>query len=180
MNFTYKTDRMILRILPANHASDVLAFYENNIEELKQLEPITDENMTKQYFSEVLEYELKLTRDKEMLRFWASPIEEPERIIGTVSFRNFAFGCYRSCEVGYKMDREYRNRGLAREMVAFGMALVLEEYHFHRIEATVLPGNVASIRLLQSLGFEREGYMRQKIRLNGVWKDHFFYAYVAD
>ncbi len=180
MNFTYKTDRMILRVLPENHATDVLAFYKNNIEELKQLEPITEENMTEQYFREVLDYELKLTREKEMLRFWASSIEEPERIIGTVSFRDFAFGCYRSCEVGYKIDREYRNRGLAREMVAFGMALVLEEYRFHRIEATVLPDNIASMRLLTSLGFEREGFMRQKIRLNGEWRDHYFYAYVAD
>jgi RimJ/RimL family protein N-acetyltransferase len=46
-----------------------------------------------------------------------------------------------------------------------------EELALHRIQADADPRNVASIRLLESLGFLNEGYLRECYRLNGEIQD---------
>jgi len=46
----------------------------------------------------------------------------------------------------------------------------------HRLEAACIPTNKASIRLLEKSGFEREGYARQYLCIDGVWQDHLLYA----
>jgi ribosomal-protein-alanine N-acetyltransferase len=50
----------------------------------------------------------------------------------------------------------------------------------HRVEAACIPTNAASMRLLEKAGFEREGYARQYLCINGAWQDHVLYARLAD
>jgi RimJ/RimL family protein N-acetyltransferase len=46
----------------------------------------------------------------------------------------------------------------------------------HRIEADVDPRNVPSIRTLERLGFQREGYLRERWQVNGEIQDALFYG----
>ena len=46
----------------------------------------------------------------------------------------------------------------------------------HRIEAACLPHNTDSMRLLEGVGFTREGYARAYLKINGVWQDHVLYG----
>ena len=46
----------------------------------------------------------------------------------------------------------------------------------HRIEASCLPHNEASLRLLSASASQREGYARAYLRINGAWQDHLLYA----
>jgi ribosomal-protein-alanine N-acetyltransferase len=48
----------------------------------------------------------------------------------------------------------------------------------HRIEAACIPENAPSIALLERHGFEREGYARGFLRINGAWRDHILFALV--
>ena len=50
----------------------------------------------------------------------------------------------------------------------------------HRIEAACIPANVASVRLLEKTGFNREGFARQYLCIDGVWQDHLLYARIKD
>jgi len=50
----------------------------------------------------------------------------------------------------------------------------------HRMEAACIPTNVASISLLERTGFEREGYAREYLCINGLWQDHLLYARLKD
>ena len=50
----------------------------------------------------------------------------------------------------------------------------------HRLEAACIPTNQASIRLLESTGFTREGYAREYLCINGVWQDHLLYARISE
>ena len=50
----------------------------------------------------------------------------------------------------------------------------------HRVEAACIPGNGASIRLLEKTGFRREGFARQYLCINGVWQDHLLFARLRD
>jgi len=46
----------------------------------------------------------------------------------------------------------------------------------HRLEAACLPHNEASMRLLESVGFVKEGYARAYLRIDGRWQDHVLFA----
>ena len=50
----------------------------------------------------------------------------------------------------------------------------------HRLEANIQPGNENSVRLVESLGFECEGYSPRFLRINGRWRDHERWALLAD
>jgi ribosomal-protein-alanine N-acetyltransferase len=50
----------------------------------------------------------------------------------------------------------------------------------NRIEAACLPGNAASVRLLEKVGFTREGYARRYLCIDGRWQDHILYGLVRD
>jgi ribosomal-protein-alanine N-acetyltransferase len=59
-------------------------------------------------------------------------------------------------------------------------AFVFDTLHLHRLEAACLPTNVASIRVLEKVGFTREGLAREYLKINGRWQDHFLYALLKD
>ena len=47
-----------------------------------------------------------------------------------------------------------------------------DQLRLRRIEAACVPGNAPSRRLLEKVGFLREGYAREYLCINGVWQDH--------
>jgi ribosomal-protein-alanine N-acetyltransferase len=59
-------------------------------------------------------------------------------------------------------------------------AFAFDTLHLNRIEAACLPHNVASIRLLEKVGFAREGYARKYLCIDGRWQDHILYGLVRD
>jgi [ribosomal protein S5]-alanine N-acetyltransferase len=42
----------------------------------------------------------------------------------------------------------------------------------NRLEANIQPGNTASIALVKSCGFMKEGYSPKYLKINGRWRDH--------
>jgi len=44
------------------------------------------------------------------------------------------------------------------------------------VQANARPENARSLRLLDRLGFEREGYARQYLFIDGAWRDHVLTA----
>jgi [ribosomal protein S5]-alanine N-acetyltransferase len=50
----------------------------------------------------------------------------------------------------------------------------------HRIEATVRPENVASLRVLSKLGFRDEGLLQRYLEVDGAWRDHRLLAMTRD
>ena len=69
-------------------------------------------------------------------------------------------------EIGYILSRDYWGIGYAREAVSAVVAHGFDSLRFRRIFADVDPDNMSSIRLVESLGFVREG------RLRAEWETH--------
>ena len=179
MKFTYETDRLILRLLGEEEAPAVLQFYRKNRAVFEPYEAIHPEQFyTESYQRTLLNCELSLTLKHNLIRFYIFRRENPDEIIGTVCFRNINRSTYYSCETGYRFSPAYWHRGYAREALAFGIQLMFEEFHLHRIEATVMPENTASIRLLESLAFQQEGIAREYALIQGKWEDHIRFALI--
>ncbi len=83
----------------------------------------------------------------------------------------------RRAEIGYDLSPEWWGQGL---MVRAGDALI--EWAFaqglHRIEATVMLGNRRSERVLEKLGFAREGLMSDYKLVRGQWRDYSLWGRV--
>lgn len=179
MDLIYETDRLVLRVLKAADAPAVLDFQMRNKDLFEQYEPARPENFyTIEYQKVLLNCEYNLTVKLSAVRFYVFLKDDPDTIIGTVCFRNMLHAVYSSCEIGYKFDAQYHRQGYASEAMTEGIRIMFDELKLHRIIANVMPENHASIRLLESLGFKREGIARDYARIQGEWRDHFCYSLI--
>jgi len=95
---------------------------------------------------------------------------------GTISFHSLSVKNSVG-ELGYWMTSSMRGKGIAttaaRMLTDYGFATI----GFKRIEAVVDRDNVASLKLLESAGYQREGLLRNKIsRDDGRQVDMYIYA----
>ena len=97
---------------------------------------------------------------------WAIELIEPVEMIGTVGLLRFDFE-HRHAELGYEIARRWWGRGLAPEAAAAVTRYGFSALGLHRIEAGVLPGNDASVRVLRKLGFLEEGTRRDDLYCKG-------------
>jgi ribosomal-protein-alanine N-acetyltransferase len=79
-------------------------------------------------------------------------------------------------EFGYSLAEPYWGRGLVAEAARAVIRYVFEEYAVERLQAQVFAGNDASERVLQKLGFAREGVLRSLVLRRGRWWDITMYS----
>ena len=101
-------------------------------------------------------------------------------IAGVVNLNEIVMGAFCSAYLGYYGTAAAAGRGLMREAVALAVRFAFDELGLHRLEANIQPGNTASLALVKSLGFRREGYSPRYLRIAGVWRDHERWALLAD
>jgi ribosomal-protein-alanine N-acetyltransferase len=100
--------------------------------------------------------------------------------VGVVNLNEIVRGSFQSAYLGYYAFEPYAGKGLMRQ----GMALVIDEafnkLRLHRLEANIQPENAASLHLVRSLGFRREGYSQRYLKINGRWRDHERWALLSE
>ncbi len=79
-------------------------------------------------------------------------------------------------EAWYLLRPDLWGRGFITEAVCALVEIGFGELRLHRIWASCLPINPASARVLENVGFRREGHLRQNLRIHGVWQDSYLYA----
>jgi RimJ/RimL family protein N-acetyltransferase len=79
----------------------------------------------------------------------------------------------------YWIDSGHRGQGYVSEAVELFLGYLFRECGFHKVFARALVTNEASIRTLESLGFEREGTLREDYFLDGEWVDAYQYGLLA-
>ncbi|TDR36683.1 RimJ/RimL family protein N-acetyltransferase [Tahibacter aquaticus] len=79
-------------------------------------------------------------------------------------------------EIGYLLDPAHWGKGYAREALRAALAYGFEALQLLRVEADIDPRNEASCRLVEKLGFRREGYLRERWRVNGEITDTALYG----
>jgi RimJ/RimL family protein N-acetyltransferase len=91
-------------------------------------------------------------------------------LIGTCSL--FALDAtHRRATIGYALARPHWGRGYATEALQLALAHAFGALAMHRVEADVDPRNIASLRLLERVGFAREGLLRERWRVGDDIQD---------
>ncbi len=83
-------------------------------------------------------------------------------------------------EIGFTFSRGHQGRGYAAEAVSRLLDLAFFEMRLHRVVAITDQRNLPSARLLESVGFRREGCFVESFRLKGEWTSEYLYAVLAD
>lgn len=102
-----------------------------------------------------------------------------DRVLASFTLANIARGPFQACHLGYGIDAAHQGQGLMHEVLQAGLDFAFGQLTLHRVMANYLPHNERSARLLQRLGFEREGYARAYLKIAGRWQDHVLTACVA-
>ena len=97
-------------------------------------------------------------------------------IVASFTLANVVRGPFQACLLGYGIGADRQGQGLMHEALEAGLAWAFDELNLHRVMANHLPRNERSARLLQRLGFEREGYARAYLQIAGRWEDHVLTA----
>ncbi|MEZ4647455.1 MAG: GNAT family N-acetyltransferase [Candidatus Eisenbacteria bacterium] len=105
---------------------------------------------------------------------------EDESVVGAIHFNEIVRGIFQSCYLGYFGSREHAGRGWMREALGLALHIGFRDLRLHRAEANIQPDNEASLRLVRSLGFRKEGYSPRYLKIGGRWKDHERWAILSE
>ena len=160
------SERLKLRWLEASDAPDIFAIF-------------SDAEVTRYWSSPQmtsLEQAQQLIADiqdlfaEHSLYQWGVTERRDDRVIGTLTLASIDRQ-NRRAELGFALGRSSWGHGYMREAASVALDFAFGEMDLTRIEADVDPNNEPSLRLLDHLGFQREGYLRERWRVGGVVAD---------
>jgi ribosomal-protein-alanine N-acetyltransferase len=110
---------------------------------------------------------------------WAIAEKRGDRCIGMVNYHHRE-AHNRRLEIGYILAPSHQRQGLMTEALQALIAYCFDELRTHRIEAMISPDNRASIRLVERLGFQREGGpLRDYWRVGNEYRSVLVYALIG-
>jgi ribosomal-protein-alanine N-acetyltransferase len=79
-------------------------------------------------------------------------------------------------EIGITISHLEQKKGYAKEALIGVLTFLFQSKEIHRVVETVDAENIASIKLLNSIGFRQEGHFIENIFFKGKWGSEYQYA----
>ena len=160
------TDRLVLRELELDDAGTIFPHFAN--EEVVRYEDAEPAASIEDAI-EIIEWGGNLARSKTGA-LWGIFRKGDDAFLGQINYvarrdNNFAGATHRA-ELGFDLTPEYWGNGYASEAITRVAGFVFSRTGISRIEATVHVENSRCLRVLEGLGFQREGVMREYL----VWR----------
>lgn len=163
-----ETDRLILRRYKESDLNDLFEYLSNpNVVKFEPYKPMTIEEVRDNL-------NWRISTD-EMI---AVELKSNNKMIGNVYLGKRDFN---SLEIGFVFNESYWKKGYAKESCEKLLELAFDD-GIHRVFAECDPNNKNSWGLLESMGFIREGYLKQNVYFfkdknnNPIWKDTLIYS----
>lgn len=102
------------------------------------------------------------------------------RLVGQMNVSNIVHGALRNANIGYWIDAEVAGRGITPLALAMTVDHCFTRVGLHRIEVDIRPENGPSLRVVEKLGFRREGYYERFLDIDGRWRDHLAFAITVE
>jgi len=106
---------------------------------------------------------------------WAIANRDDDMLIGTMTVLHIDSANARA-ELGYALASAPWGHGYAQEALRIALAFAFDAMQLRRIEADVDPRNQPSCRLLERIGFVREGLLRERWLVAGQLQDSAIYG----
>lgn len=166
------TVRLELRPATAEDAAAVLAWQRANRTHLQAWEPLrADAFYTLEAQRARLQAQADATASGAALH-WLIVCKQRDVLIGECALTNLVRGVFQACHLGFALAASAQGQGLMAEALGSVIEHAFAELDLHRIMANYRPENLRSAQLLRRLGFEREGFARAYLKINGQWADH--------
>lgn len=101
---------------------------------------------------------------------WGLAERESDVVVGTCTLA-WVSAEHARAELGFVLAQEKWGRGYMGEALPALIEFAFDTLALHRLEADADPRNARSIKLLERLGFQREGYQRERYNVNGELQD---------
>jgi ribosomal-protein-alanine N-acetyltransferase len=98
------------------------------------------------------------------------------QVVGQLNVANMLYGSVSSAVIGYWLSEDVAGRGIAPTAVGLVTDYLFTVVGLHRVEIDIRPENVASLKVVEKLGFRYEGLKQRYIHINGDWRDHYVFA----
>ncbi len=99
-----------------------------------------------------------------------------DALLGGLTLGNVRRGVAQCATLGYWIGERHAGQGFMSRAVRAVLQHAFLEMRLHRIEAACAPDNERSRRLLEGVGFQREGFARAYLLIDGAWQDHLLFA----
>jgi ribosomal-protein-alanine N-acetyltransferase len=168
---TINTSRLSLRTISTEDVDDFFAVYSNpEVMRYWSTLPLPNREAAEEQISGIHEG----FKRHELLK-WGIALRDGDTLIGSVTLFHPDF-THRRAEIGYALGRAHWGQGYMKETLTAVINYAFDVLEFHRIEADVDPRNAASIGVLERLGFQREGYLRERWQVGGEIQDALLYG----
>ncbi len=118
-------------------------------------------------------------RDASRMLCWAMVEGDSDRLIGATTL--FAINREQGrAEIGYALRSSHWGRGCAHEAMRLVLDYAFDMLELRRVEADIDPRNTGSCKLVERLGFVREGLLRDRWRVGGEVCDSAIYGLLAN
>ncbi|MCD4708240.1 MAG: GNAT family N-acetyltransferase [Candidatus Sabulitectum sp.] len=169
-----ETERLLLRQVSTNDTGDLFRCY-SDPEVMKYLAtPLENEDA----IGGILEdYKDGFSEGYNLI--WALDIKETGVFAGTAGFEEFSF-LDGKADIGFSMLPSHQGKGYMEEVLLEIINYGFQILRINRIQTTVVPENIPSVKLLGKLGFHREGCMKQSVFFNNSYHDELIMALLSN
>ncbi len=174
MRLELRGDNVLLRILRETDATSIAR--EANDPEIGRFTPVPypySEDLAEQFIN----YAAK-SWDNHTAFVFGLTVPPDDSVFGVIELGDIQ-PRQKLATFGYWIGKEHRRRGYMSEAVSAILNFGFTDLELHRIQAYVDPENKSSRALLEKLGFECEGILRDFVPIAGGFRDRCIYAILA-
>jgi len=110
---------------------------------------------------------------------WGIARKGSDELIGTCGYYEWN-KTSRRAELGYDLDPAHCGEGIMTEALRAVLRYGFDEMRLNRIQAIIDSENVRSIKLVERLGFKKEGIFRQNSYFRGRFRDEVCFSLLKE
>ncbi|WP_240056686.1 GNAT family N-acetyltransferase [Bacillus mesophilum] len=166
-----ETPRLRLRKITAEDANSILVYLsDEDVMKYYGLLPFTSVDDA---LDEIAWYQS--IQDQQTGMRWGITLKEEDIIIGSCGFHNGVPKHFRT-EIGFELSKAYWGKGIAAEAIKAVVNYGFDHLNINRIEALIEPANQPSQKVVEKIGFIKEGLLRNYEYTNGKFDDLYIYS----
>ncbi len=166
-----QSERLCLRPMSLADTDDIFLFTSNpQTVEFLSWHPHREKTITKSFINAVLE---KYSKNEPAQ--WAIELKETGKVIGISGFVDFSED-HKRAEIAFVMSPAYQGKGYMTEANKLILQTGFDKLNLNRIQAKAEITNYSSQKVLEKIGMQQEGVLRDYLVMKNTFRSYFMYA----